>query len=254
VAEAKQQRSFSALLAFAGLVLLGLCVVTALRRQDVLAGGLAVLGLGAMVLAALTPRLTGPVEMGLTGFKMELVKLSEVGRLAGYSEEDILAAIEDKLGRASEKPEPPLLADKDFRPYPPSGSTAFPPARGPYRSAGEELDEPSTGATWGDVDEDIDLGNLTDPAVSARFHRLLAETFLREARNSGRPEDFQHGIESLRAALAKTSRDAPMYPEAAQRLAEALNSRYHLTGAATDLDEIVDFLDQIENARRRRES
>jgi hypothetical protein len=99
VAEPKRQRSFSALLAFAGLVLLGLCVVTALRRQDVLAGGLAVLGLGAMVLAALTPRLTGPVEMGLTGFKMELVKLSEVGRLAGYSEEEILAAIEDKLRR-----------------------------------------------------------------------------------------------------------------------------------------------------------
>jgi hypothetical protein len=50
-----------------------------------------------MVLAALTPRLTGAVEMGLTGFKMELVKLSKVGRLAGYSEEDILAAIEAKL-------------------------------------------------------------------------------------------------------------------------------------------------------------
>ncbi len=35
--------------------------------------------------------------MGLSGFKMELVKLSTAGRLAGYSEEDILAAIEAKL-------------------------------------------------------------------------------------------------------------------------------------------------------------
>jgi hypothetical protein len=57
MAEAKRERSYSPLLVLVGLILLGMCVAAMVRRQDVLAGGLAVLGLGAMVLAALTPRL-----------------------------------------------------------------------------------------------------------------------------------------------------------------------------------------------------
>jgi hypothetical protein len=89
-----------------------------LRHQDVVAGELAVLSLGAMVLAALTPRLTGTVEMGLSGFKMELVKLTDAGRLIQYAEEDILAAIEDRLDPYSANYERPtsesLLTDAEI--------------------------------------------------------------------------------------------------------------------------------------------
>src|SRR5688572_17615475 len=83
----------------AGFALLALCVVAVVRRQDVLAGGLAVLGLGAIVLGVLMPRLTGPVEMGLSGFKMQLADLAEIVKPTNYTRDEFAAAVEDLVAR-----------------------------------------------------------------------------------------------------------------------------------------------------------
>src|SRR4051794_20534697 len=104
------------MLVIVGVLLLGLCVVTVFRSQDVLAGSLAVLGFGAITLAVLAPRMSGPVEMGPTGFKMELKehvdKVAEIGKSAGYQDSEILEAILKTLSQeeASGSREPRIPA------------------------------------------------------------------------------------------------------------------------------------------------
>jgi hypothetical protein len=249
VAKRQQARSISALLVFTGLVLLGLCVVTVLRRQDVLAGGLAVLSLGAMVLAALTPRLTGTVEMGLSGFKMELVKLTEIGRLADYSEEEILATIENKLHAESSNRTTPELDT---------------PTHGGIQIDGSSGVMIGDGATQHNKFGKPDFEDLLDHAAralargkpsspeQAKGDRALAEGLFDRARMGGRPEDLEAAIKLARSALAATPQDSPMYAETVQQLATALQFRYYFSEAETDRDEIAALLSQLEDVRRRR--
>ena len=270
----KQARSISILLASTGVLLLSLCVTTVIRRQDALAGGLAVLGLGAMVLAALTPRLTGSVEMSLTGFKMELVKLTEVGRLSQYSEEEILTAIEARIGApkdlATASP-PAVSADRRL-------ALPLPPVRAP------EIDNPSAVPSHEDADfvpqrkveqddarrlfeswlDEVDRTNLVE-AVE------LAEKMLRKPVPEQKLGVLQYAAISLRghvqrsesdeileililvqrAILSGTPKDSPYYPTEVERLASALKMRAYRNNDLFDHSEAVDLISELEDARRR---
>jgi tetratricopeptide (TPR) repeat protein len=59
----------SRLLIGVGLIMLVGCLVAAINGQDVLAGTLAVLGVGVAILAVFAPRIRGAVEMGPSGVK-----------------------------------------------------------------------------------------------------------------------------------------------------------------------------------------
>jgi hypothetical protein len=239
VSETKAVRSVIRLLVFVGPVLLRLCVATVVRRQDALAGGFAVLGFGSMVLAALAPRLTGPVEMGLSGFKMELVKLSETGRILNYSNEDILVAIENKLSSRdparppSEPPaQPPTLEivngddDGDL-----DRATDLANLAGTLRAkfyTGGELD---------DLDETIKSAQaavaLTPPKPPHRPAMLgiLGELLLGRVQRTGqRPEDLNFSVSLLREAMMSTPRNSPTYAQALGQLADALRFRYYFFG------------------------
>lgn len=270
--EREAARSASLLLAFTGLVLLGLCILTVIRRQDVLAGGLAVLGLGAMVLAALTPRLTGPMEIGLSGFKVELVKLSEVGRLAGYSDEEILAAIESRLSTQSTVPsssEPPLLLPSSDAI--PSSSRAK-----PADMLDEPIDDPILEWNDGTVTTDHDGGgfpndranlpvdlnaaikdarttlaetNPSSPYYSTAL-RSLGNLLFERARLEGKPDDLETSLAVLRKALTSAPRYSSIYTQVLKDLATALRFRYYFSGATADQEEIITLLEQLEAARR----
>src|SRR5262245_25638283 len=75
----------SRLLVTVGLLLLIGCLVRSVVGKDVLAGTLAVLGVGVSVLAVFAPRIGGAVEMGPSGVKFEVVRQE-------------LAALESELG------------------------------------------------------------------------------------------------------------------------------------------------------------
>lgn len=62
------------LLVGTGFLLLGLCAAAALNRQDVLAGTLAVLGVGSIVLAVFAHRIDGTVELGPSGMKLDVTR------------------------------------------------------------------------------------------------------------------------------------------------------------------------------------
>lgn len=281
----KQERSASVLPGFAGLVLLGLCVVSVLRHQDVLAGGLAVLSLGAMVIAALTPRLTGPVEMSLTGFKMELVKLTEVGRLTQYSEAVILASIEAKLrGQPGEmevplpSPQPrdaqnlPISSEKDVNRsrYEVNSDDLIirpaPSSRGPGEDlGGPAMFSPPPGRTK--RKDNWDHSALDRPVRQAKSAlqgaSLLPDQVdqLRSAVASLRSNGtFPSSVETndtiillLRGILAATPKESPMYPRAITELADALKFRSYFSNSAADRDKAVELVKELEEARRRRD-
>lgn len=262
-------RSVSLLLAFTGLVLLGLCILTVVRRQDILAGGLAVLGLGAMVLAALAPRLTGPMEMGLSGFKVELVKLSEVGHLAGYSDEEILAAIESRLTTRNTVPssEPPLL-------HPASDAILNSSRPKPADFSGYPIDPPewTDGTVTTDRDGEeppndranlfVDLNaaiknahaTLVETEQTSPYYpialRSLGNLLFERARLEGKPDDLENSLSALRKALMSTPRYSSVYTQVLKDLATALRFRYYFSGATADQEEITTILEQLEAARR----
>lgn len=283
MAKEKQARSISVLLAFTGLVLLGLCVITVIRRQDLLAGGLAVLSLGAMVLAALTPRLTGTVEMGLSGFKMELVKLTEVGRLTQYSDDVVLAAIKDKLTVAIENT-PALETDN------PDPSTLEPPRgqlSGEYlrRSVDKEGRPARVTAELHTADpgsmpirpfplrrKGFDSSDLPIPRdlidIAERGDRLsreqaeqirVAAKLLVQTKFSRPRYMLDTLILLLRAALAVAPGGSSEYADTIQLLADALRSRaYYSNRDDPDRrrwprDQTVELLRELESARRRQE-
>jgi hypothetical protein len=274
VVEREAARSASLLLAFTGLVLLGLCILTAVRRQDVLAGGLAVLGLGAMVLAALTPRLTGPMEIGLSGFKMELVKLSEVGRLAGYSDEEILAAIESRFSTQSTVPsssEPPLLLPSSDAI--PSSSRVKPADMSDDEPVDDSILEWNDGTVTADHDGGgfpndranlpVDLNaaikdahttlaetNPSSPCYSTAL-RSLGNLLFERARLEGKPDDLETSLAVLRKALTSAPRYSSVYTQLLKDLATALRFRSYFSGATADQEEIITLLEQLEAARRR---
>jgi hypothetical protein len=267
VAKEKQARSISVLLASTGVVLLALCTVAVIRQQDVLAGGLAVLSLGAMVFAALTPRLAGPVEMSLTGFKMELIKLSEVGRLADYSEEEILAAIENKLrAETFNTPIEPLdSGDDQYFHWHASHSRAKWRRREYIRWSDtddtESIDRDNSVEAEGvgqDYDDDssvhdrLNLDNLSSAASPEQAKELRASVaeLLKQARMLGQTADLDVSIKSIRKALAAVPQDSPEYAEVVQLLAGAVQFRYSISEDQMGDDEIATLLSELESARR----
>lgn len=245
MAKSLPARSGSLYLAFTSLVLLGLCVAAMIRRQDVLAGALAALGLGATVLGALMPRLTGTVEMGLSGFKMEVAKLSEVGRLAGYSDEDILAAIEDRLGQ-----EIRLQLERELRlrgregiQIGDSSVLGMPPLTHGMPVPADEYEEIRRTYT---ALAQLDQTAPERPGILIQLGTLL----INQARRMGHDHEADHGIAILRQALELVPKDSPMYVEALKALTAALEIHYPSSGFTHGRKDILPVLEQLEQARR----
>lgn len=152
--------------------------------------------------------------MGPSGFKLELSKLFEIGRLADYSEEEILAAIEYKLRAESSIPQPPLSPSSRLR--------------GSIKPA--------------DMDDTVPIDD-EDP-------QALVEDLLERARVSEGHGDPEAAIKLTRRALAVTPQDSPEQVEAIQRLAHVLQLRYGIDDVDTARNETVKLLWELESARR----
>lgn len=245
MAKSRLARSGSLYLAFTSLVLLGLCVAAMIRRQDVLAGALAALGLGATVLGALMPRLTGIVEMGLSGFKMEVAKLSEVGRRAGYSDEDILAAIEDRLGQETRRKlerELRLRRRGDIQ-IGDSSALGMPPLTHGMPVPADEYEEIRRTYT---ALAQLDQAAPERPGILIQLGTLL----INQARRMGHHHEADNGIAMLRQALELVPKDSPLYVEALKALTAALEIHYPTSGVTHGRKDILPVLDQLEQARR----
>jgi hypothetical protein len=213
-----------------------------IRRQDILAGGLAVLALGAMVFAALMPRLTGTVEMSLSGFKMELVKLTEIGRLANYSEEEILAAIEYKL-RAESSVLSSVTPEKNIKSSYIGGTSV----------TLDGSDKPSTEDPLGRVLRALAHGTPSSPKQAEQYWALAMEILIGQ-RASRDGVAVINAFKLARNALAAMPQDSPEYPKAVTQLAKALRFRYPALKDETNRVEIAALLTELENARRQRAS
>jgi hypothetical protein len=217
-----------------------------IRRQDVLAGALAVLGLGATVLGALMPRLTGTVSIGLSGFKLEVAKLSEVGRLAGYSDEEILAAIEGRLGEETRLQIEQQLQDRRGGSVQVgSGGIARPPLA--WRDSIPAHDDEEIQRTYKAI-TDLDHASPERPALLIQLGTLL----IHSARHLGHEQDADYGVAILREALELIPQSSPAYIEALTQLTAALEILYPPPRLARSQGDILFLLEQLEQARRRR--
>jgi hypothetical protein len=211
------------------------------------------------------------MEMGLSGFKVELVKLSEVGRLAGYSDEEILAAIENRIttqNTVPSSPEPPLLLPSSDTI---SSSTRVKPADmsdEPIESTPEwtarrvtndhDREESPNGrpnlpvdlnATIKDARTALAETEQSSPNYSTAL-RSLGNLLFERVRLEGKPDDLESSISVLRQALTSTPRYSSMYTQVLNDLATALRFRYYFSGATADQEEITTLLEQLEAARR----
>jgi hypothetical protein len=249
----KPPQPLTRLLIFVGLVLLGLCVGTVIRNQDTLAGVFAVLGLGTIVLAALLPRLEGPVEMSLSGFKFQLSRLAETGRTLGYSEEDILAAIEIRLRRqnTSSTQEPPgneiasEAVDGENPPPVPDQLNLAIALEEKYSWSHDIADFEKALATGMRALEDAPPQSPHRSSVLGFLGMLL----LKRARAEGNVSVENHALAYLREALGASAMGSPQYQAALKTLASAAQDRLD-----ADQDEVIAHLDELESARRTRSS
>jgi hypothetical protein len=254
----------SRLLVGVGLLLLVLCAIVAIRRQDALASALAVLGLGAIILGVLMPRLEGPVELGPSGLKLQLVK--QIAEAAGYSKEDLDEAIAGALtGR--------VVA--------PSTEESSPVRRASSENAVEEIADAISDSTSSPANNDADLARAllqrwnrtgatedlqdavdharaaledtpADSSARAPLLLLLAYASLTRFETTGDQHLLDEATVAARQALATTVQDSPEYEGAIRLLASASQRKYDLTGALSDQDEAIWLLRQLEEGRRRR--
>lgn len=260
--ESHEQRSpASRLLIGVGLLLLVLCAVVAIRRQDVLASALAVLGLGAIIVGVLVPRLEGPVELGPSGLKLQVVAAA-----AGYSQEVLQEAIaaaltergsaswiEESTHRAPASLEHGAVEISDLL----AGSVSSAPDN--EAALAQALLE-----RWERTQVAEDLAEAvahaeralaqTPPGSSARppLLLLLAYASLADYQFRGDRGLLERAIEAARSALKTTVQDSPAYESAIRLLAAALQERYGATGALEDQDEAIASLRRLEEVRRRR--
>jgi hypothetical protein len=256
VGEEKMARVVSVLLAALGALLLVLAAAAMFRRQDALAGGLAVLGFGAVLIAGLMPRLTGPVEIGLSGVKLQVTQISQAGQAAGYKQEDILAAVDEVLsGRES------LSADRFV---PPTPHVSMPGVSG---SAWPGLDEANLAVAHRDkylrtADPDELEHAITEaeravamvPSNSAGRSPtlgLLGELMVERFTHTGALADLDQAVNLLQTALAETAMDSPVYAGLLSQLAKAVQFRFETLGNAADHDQVVMLLQRLEEVRRR---
>jgi hypothetical protein len=259
------------MLAAVGLLLLALCAFALIRRQDAVAGGLAVLGLGALVLGVLAPRLTGPVEMGLSGFKLQLVEnLTTTGEAAGYSDEDILEAIKRALSDRETPTAPPAIRTGDDRLV--SDEPLARPdeselgalksvdlAREALRRFEAEpspLGEPSLSDLYEGIHrlhQAIALLPTTSP-MRPSVHLMLADALIRRYEVSGEVDDIEQAMSLIHQALAAIPEDHPMRESALQLLAKVSQLRYAATGEIANQAEAMEALRLLDEARRRKDS
>jgi hypothetical protein len=262
----------SRLLACVGIVLLALCAVAAVRRQDVLASSLAVLGLGAIVLAVLAPRLTGPVELGPSGFKLQLVEQLSLGQSVGYSEAEILDAIKHALAEEESRTAPSDVSSSSGRPEsaPPdrdAASESLLPAAVGARPRDAATDAAALAEALFERWERTNSPNDLDEAI-ARVHMALAQTppesplrapllilltktQLALYQTSGDQSALAKGIEDAHETLATSPPDSPTHRAALQLLATALMNRYASTGEIGDQDQAIELLSRLDEARQR---
>lgn len=221
---------------------------------------------------------------------MELVKLTEVGRLSQYSEEVVLAAIEDKLAPAIEdapaldnettKPKTPVSPlrkslgehlrrslDKEGRPvrvtakmHPRDGATDSVP--------GSTTEAPTTVQQvplrrGKDIPPDLpippDLLNLVERGAplsreQATQVRLAAKSLVRLKTFSQSPQVLGILVRLIRAALAAFPDGSREYEDTLKLLAGSVRYGISFNDSFLNRSETAELLGKLEKARRRRSS
>lgn len=214
-------------------------------------------------LAVLMPRLTGPVEMGPSGIKLQLAELPRTGVLAGYSQEDIRAAMENSQAGRDAQPRLPTEPAEAPGPRPPLPNLPGEQATPQLNSANlanalyekflrtqdlKDLDEALEAITRA-----IALTPSDSPWLSLILS-LTGQMYTHKYMQTGGREDLDRAVETLRRALEISPADSPTYSQVMSQLAHAVQLRYETTGDMADHDQVIAMLQQLEHARRKRVS
>lgn len=249
-------RAGAILVACTGVGLIVAAVIAMLRRQDVLAGSLAMLGLGAVILAGLMPRLTGPIEVGPSGLKLQVMQqLAQAGKAAGYRQDEILAALEE-MGGSPEMRMPDAPASDAHVPIPPASGYGAPGLEQANMAAAHRERYLRTGepeelaAALHSIERAIQMaatGSDSLPNMLGLFGELMLESF----RRTGETADLDQAVEILQRALADTTTGSPAYGQILSQLARAVQARYERLGGWKDQEQVLGLLQHLEEVRRR---
>jgi hypothetical protein len=250
------------LLAGAGIALLIVCAIVAVRGQDELAIGLAVVGVGVLIIAVFEKRIFGEVELSATRMKINVAQMKEtvreVGKAARYSPEEIRRAEQSVKEETLESeilpgPSPGESLHESGAPYDDLGVQLPPESRELVDRAETLLAKYEASGDRDDLNKAwlaAKRARQSGPENSVPLLLVEAKIMLRDGVDHDDIENLQSAVHLARWAFDQVSESDPAYGAALGLLVSAVRAYTAVQADAWSPGSVEHALTLLDEARQ----